>query len=116
MRFHNARILKTTRVPIDKYLHAARREARLCASRPAALRIFGQKRSAREVPVSPEGSQEFFLALRRQIFLSRGAGRTAYPTPSAAFATNLWVFFGAPGTRGKESTSMLWPHSHNVRP
>ena len=64
-----ARILKTTRVPVDKYLHTARREARLCVSRPAALRIFGQKQSARAIPPLPDGSQEFFLALRHQIFL-----------------------------------------------
>lgn len=66
-----ARILKTTRVPVDKYLHAARREARLCVSRPATFRIFGQKRKIREMPTLPEDSQDLFHTLRQQVFLSR---------------------------------------------
>jgi RNA polymerase sigma factor (sigma-70 family) len=65
-----ARILKTTRMPVDKYLHAARKEARLSVSRPNALRIFGQKRTSRESPPVPEESQECFLALRHQVFRS----------------------------------------------
>src|SRR5260370_32712791 len=36
-----ARILKTTRVPVDNNLHAARSEARRSVARPAALRICG---------------------------------------------------------------------------
>jgi RNA polymerase sigma factor (sigma-70 family) len=65
-----ARILKTTRIPVDKYLHAARREARFSVARPAALRIFGQKRTPRETPPVPEEPQECFLALRHQVFQS----------------------------------------------
>jgi len=65
-----ARILKTTRIPVDKYLHAARKEARLSVSRPNALRILGQKRTSRESPPVPEESQECFLALRHQVFRS----------------------------------------------
>jgi hypothetical protein len=65
-----ARILKTTRIPVDKYLHSARREARLSVVRLAALRIFGHKRTPRETPPVPEESQECFLALRHQVFRS----------------------------------------------
>ena len=66
-----ARILRTTRVSVDKHLHAARRDARSAVSRPHALGIFGRKRSLRELPQFSDGSHELFLALRRRIFSSR---------------------------------------------
>ena len=93
-----ARILKTTRVPVDKYLHTARREARLCVSRPSALRIFGQKRSAREVPAIPEESREFFLALRHHVFLWR---------EGSCFSKETLQRVYAPGSSESLSTSEL---------
>ena len=65
------KVVRSTRVAVDKAIQAARREARLDIERPGVLQQGGSSRDSKPpVLQSPSDSYGLFLALRAQIFRS----------------------------------------------